>query len=101
VGWNAVVLHRELQGLGFTGGVQHVRRTIRPWRADARWAVVATVRYETGPGEQAQVDFGQLRIWLGERSERVHLFSADVGLFAATVGPGLSALAAECAARRP
>jgi hypothetical protein len=30
VGWNAVVLHRELQGLGFTGGVQSVRRTIRP-----------------------------------------------------------------------
>lgn len=44
VGWNAVVLHRELQGLGFTGGVQQVRRAIRPWRAEARWAAVATVR---------------------------------------------------------
>ena len=30
VGWNAVVLHRELQGLGFSGGVQQVRRAIRP-----------------------------------------------------------------------
>lgn len=79
VGWNAVVLHRELQGFGFTGGVQSVRRTIRPWRAEARWAAVATVRYETGPGEQAQVDFGQLRIWLGERSERVHLFVLTLG----------------------
>jgi len=79
VGWNAVVLHRELQGLGFTGGVQQVRRMIRPWRAEVRWAQVATVRYETGPGEQAQVDFGQLRIWLGERSERVHLFVLTLG----------------------
>lgn len=79
VGWNAVGLHRELQGLGFTGGVQQVRRAIRPWRAEARWAAVATVRYETGPGEQAQVDFGQLRIWLGERSERVHLFVMTLG----------------------
>lgn len=79
VGWNAVVLHRELQGLGFTGGVQSVRRAIRPWRAEARWAAVATVRYETGPGEQAQVDFGQLRLWIGERDERVHLFVLTLG----------------------
>ena len=77
VGWNAVVLHPELQGLGFTGSVQPVRRAIRPWRADAHWAAVATVRYETGPGEQAQVDFGQLQVW---------------------IGPGLSARAAERAA---
>lgn len=79
VGGNAVVLHRELQGLGFTGGVQQVRRMIRPWRAEARWAALATVRYETGPGEQAQVDCGQLRIWIGEREERVHLFVMTLG----------------------
>ncbi|MER3425225.1 MAG: transposase, partial [Nitrospiraceae bacterium] len=79
VGGNAVVLHRELQGLGFTGGGQQVRRAIRPWRAEARWATLATVGYETGPGEQAQVDFGQLRIWIGERDERVHLFVMTLG----------------------
>lgn len=79
VGWNAVVLHRELQGLGFAGSVQQVRRAIRPWRADARWAAVATVRYETGPGEQAQVDFGQLQVWIGPDSERVHLFVLTLG----------------------
>jgi transposase len=79
VAWNAVVLHRELQGLGFTGGVQQVRRAIRAWRAEARWATLATVRYETGPGEQAQVDCGELRIWIGERAERVHLFVMTLG----------------------
>jgi len=79
VGWNAVVLHRELQGLGFTGGVQQVRRAIRPWRAEARWAALATVRYETGPGEQAQVDFGQLHVWIGEQRERVHVFVMTLG----------------------
>jgi hypothetical protein len=36
MGWNAVVLHRELQSLGFTGDLQQVRRAIRPWRAEAR-----------------------------------------------------------------
>lgn len=79
VGWNAVVLHRELQGLGFTGGVQQVRRAIRPWRAETRWAMVATGRYETGPGEQAQVDFGELKIWIGAQRERVHLFVMTLG----------------------
>ena len=44
VGWNAVVLHRGLQGLGFTGRVQQVRRAVRPWRVEAHWAAVATVR---------------------------------------------------------
>ena len=79
VGWNAVVLHRELQGLGFRGSAQQVRRAIRPWRAEARWAAMATVRYETGPGEQAQVDFGQLHVWIGEQRERVHLFVMTLG----------------------
>lgn len=79
VGWNAMVLHRELQGLGFSGSVQQVRRAIRPWRAEVARAAMATVRYETGPGEQAQVDFGQLRIWIGEGSERVHLFVLTLG----------------------
>ena len=79
VGWNAVVLHRELQGLGFRGSAQQVRRAIRPWRAEARWAAMATVRYETGPGEQAQVDFGQLHVWIGEPRERVHLFVMTLG----------------------
>lgn len=79
VRWNAVVLHRELEGLGFVGSVQQVRRAIRPWRAEARWAAVATVRYETGPGEQAQVDFGQLRVWIGAGCERVHLFVLTLG----------------------
>jgi transposase len=79
VGWNAVVLHRELQGLGFTGGVQQVRRAIRPWRAEAQRNAVATMRYETGPGEQAQVDFGQLRVWIGEACARVHVFVMTLG----------------------
>lgn len=79
VGWNAVVLHRELVGLGFTGSVQQVRRAIRPWRAEARHATVATMRYETGPGEQAQVDFGQLHIWIGEHRVRAHLLVFTLG----------------------
>jgi transposase len=40
---------------------------------------MATVRYETGPGEQGQVDFGQLHVWIDDQRERVHLFVMTLG----------------------
>lgn len=79
VGWNGTVLYRELQALGFTGGYQQVQRFVQPMRADRHWAAVATVRFETAPGQQAQVDFGQLRLWIAERPELVHLFVCTLG----------------------
>ncbi|TMB48643.1 MAG: transposase [Deltaproteobacteria bacterium] len=79
VGWNAAVLHRELGTLGFGGGYLQVQRHVKPRRDERRWATIATVRFETGPGEQAQVDFGQLRVWIGERPETVHLFVFTLG----------------------
>jgi transposase len=74
VDWNAAVLHRELCSLGFSGSYQQVRRFVSPLRADRRWAEQGTVRFETGPGEQAQVDFGETQLWITERLERVYLF---------------------------
>jgi transposase len=79
VGWNGVVLHRELVGLGFAGSYQQVQRYLKPHWAQRKWAELATVRFETGPGEQAQVDYGQLRVWLGEQLETVHLFVLTLG----------------------
>jgi transposase len=79
VGWNGVVLHRELAGLGFSGSYQQVRRFLKPYRAQRRWSELATVRFETEPGEQAQVDYGQLQVWIGEQPETVHLFVFTLG----------------------
>ena len=74
-----MVLQRELTGLGFTGSYQQLQRYLKPYRAQRKWAELATVRFETGPGEQAQVDYGQLRIWIGEQLETVHLFVLTLG----------------------
>jgi transposase len=74
VGFNAVVLYRELKNFGFAGGYDQVRRFMRPHRLERRWSELATVRFETGPGEQAQVDYGQLHVYIGERREKIHLF---------------------------
>ena len=79
VGFNGAVLYRELQGLGFTGGIVQVQRWLRPQRERRKWSELATVRFETGPGEQAQVDYGQLKVWIGEQLEKVHLFVFTLG----------------------
>ncbi len=53
--WNAVVIDRMLQELGYEGGVCLVRDTIRPKRPLRKSR--ATVRFETPPGRQLQSDW--------------------------------------------
>ena len=79
VGWNGMVLLRELRAQGFTGGYQQVQRALQPLRTTRRWAARATVRFETGPGEQAQVDFGQLQVWIADVETSVHFFVFTLG----------------------
>ena len=72
------MLHRELVAQGFTGSPVIVRRFVQPLRAAARSAV-ATVRFETAPGQQAQVDFGQRHVWIGEQYVAAHVFVFTLG----------------------
>jgi transposase len=53
---NCVLLLRELRERGYTGGISVLKRFVQPFRLKPGSA--ATMRYETRPGEQAQVDFG-------------------------------------------
>jgi transposase len=96
VGFNSVVLCRELAGLGLRCCASTVAKYIAPWRAALRPAE-ATVRFETGPGEQGQVDWGSTWIYLGVERVRVHLFTMVLGfsrrLFAKAYGnEGLESL---------
>lgn len=79
VGFNGAVLLRELRGQGYTGGYSAVARYISAWRDEHRREGVGTVRFETGPGEQSQVDWGSTWTWLGEERTRVHLFVMVLG----------------------
>jgi transposase len=77
VDYNAAVLHRELRAQGYRGAAVTVRRAVRPLRQAA--TPRATVRYETGPGEQAQVDFGQVRVWIGDVRVPAQIFVMTLG----------------------
>lgn len=52
--------------------VAHLRQALR---AEAR----ATVRFETRPGQQLQIDFGERRVWIGDEQEKVFFFVATLG----------------------
>lgn len=78
VGYNAEVLYRELQEGGYEGSARSVRRYVERQREAAR-PEVATVRYETEPGKQAQVDWGMIGVWIGEQRIKVHLFVMVLG----------------------
>ncbi len=79
VGFNAAVLHRELVEKGCLCSYSAVVKCVQPWRESWRGGEVPTVRFETGPGEQAQVDWGSTWVYLGEEPVRVHLFVMVLG----------------------
>lgn len=78
VGFNAVVLLRELRALGYQGAYTTLVDYIRPWRALAAEAL-PTPRFETDPGNQAQVDWGSLAVWFGSDKVRLHVFTMVLG----------------------
>lgn len=79
VGFSARVLFQELRTRGFTGCYEVVKVAVRPLRANASVAALTQMRFETAPGEQAQVDWGQVKVWLGEQPTRVHVFVMTLG----------------------
>ncbi|HVI79471.1 MAG TPA: IS21 family transposase, partial [Candidatus Acidoferrum sp.] len=47
------------------GGYTQIKELVRPWRQEERQR--AYVRFETGPGEQSQMDWGHFGNWQGQR----------------------------------
>lgn len=80
VAYSARILHQELRmQRGFTGCYELVKVAVRPLRAAATVASVTQMRFETAPGEQAQVDWGQVSVALGGVRTRVHVFVMTLG----------------------
>jgi len=60
-------------------GLRSVELRVQPWRRELKAQKRATVRFETRPGHQLQIDFGEVRTWIADERVRVHLFVATLG----------------------
>jgi len=77
---NADVVRQDLaRELGLQVSLRTVQRAVEPLRRELRAEAVATVRYETAPGQQLQIDFGSTAVPIGDEVRRVHLFVATLG----------------------
>lgn len=76
---NAVVVADLLAEAGTTASVRTVQRAVSARRRELHIAEVATVRFETEPGHQMQIDFGEK--WVGLRGLRtkIHVLTAVLG----------------------
>jgi len=75
-GGNAVVVARELRQRGVEASVRTVQRVVADQRRERFAADAASVRFETDPGQQMQIDFGQKVVRIGGTPTRVHLLVA-------------------------
>ena len=79
-GGNADVVRQELASEhGIVIGLRSVELRVQRWRRELKAQMRATVRFETAPGQQMQIDFGDTRVWINGEQVRVHLFVATLG----------------------
>ena len=77
---NCDVVRQQLsKELGIETSLRTVERACRGFRQELEASRRATIRFETAPGEQMQIDFGQTRVLIGGESVRVFLFVATLG----------------------
>jgi transposase len=75
--WNAVVILREIQALGYDGQSSILRDYIRPKRTLRKSK--ATVRFETPPGHQLQSDWGEIETNVGGQPVKVQFIANTLG----------------------
>lgn len=77
---NCDVVRQELQrerGIGVS--LRTVERAVAHLRREVLAQTAATVRFETPPGHQLQIDFGTVRVPVDDELVKVHLFVATLG----------------------
>jgi transposase len=77
---NAEVVRQDLvRELGILASLRTVERAVARLRQALQAEARACVRFETPPGRQLQIDFGETRVAIGGESVRLHLFVATLG----------------------
>src|SRR5215203_2743511 len=77
---NADVVRQELSAeKGITLSLRTIERAVAHLRRELEAEAQATVRFETPPGQQLQIDFGERRVTIAGVATKVFLFVATLG----------------------
>jgi transposase len=76
---NTVVIQQELADRGFEVDLRTLQRAVAPLRQEQRAQALATVRFETTPGHQIQIDFGEKVVRIAGQPVKVYLMTAVLG----------------------
>jgi transposase len=77
---NADVVRQELErDKGIRLSLRTVEREVSHLRRELAAEARATIRFETPPGRQLQIDFGERRVSIGGETVKVYLFVATLG----------------------
>lgn len=77
---NCDVVRQQLRSeLGIEVSLRTVERSVEHLRREVLAHSAATVRFETPPGHQLQIDFGTVRVSVGDETLKAHLFVATLG----------------------
>lgn len=80
VEYSARILWQELRSQhDYAGSYETVARWVRPWRVAAQHASLTWTRFETAPGEQSQIDWGQARVRFTAGKAVRHIFVLTLG----------------------
>ena len=76
---NAVVIQQELSSRGIHVELRTLQRAVATQRQEERAEALATVRFETPPGQQIQIDFGEKVVRIAGQPVKVYLMTAVLG----------------------
>ena len=77
---NADVVRQDLAAeKGIAVSLRTLQRAVQPYRQALKAEALATVRFETPPGRQLQIDFGERLVEIGGIKIRVFVFVATLG----------------------
>jgi len=76
---NGDVIRQELRARGVLASLRTVNRALGPLRRELVLADRATIRFETPPGHQMQVDFGEKWLEIGGVQQKRFVFVATLG----------------------
>ena len=77
---NADVVRQDLAAeKGLAVSRRTLQRAVQPYRQALQAEALATVRFETAPGQQLQIDFGERLVETGGRQVKAFVFVATLG----------------------